>query len=326
MFRGGGGVPVSTRASSGAGPLTSRISVLAVLLLLVFLGDKMETTVAALSPLGTPATRFHRRTQRIDIPSPAIGQSRYLVIHEYGPEHDVDIMPVSGTGSANGPTCCERAYIQASLHADEIPGMLVNSHLIKVLDQAAKEGRIRKNIVIVPYANPIGLSQQLLGSHQGRFNVDTGVNFNRDWPDVATIVAERIASHLVKGDAEHNVRLVRSEILKAVEEDRGQKEESRMKKALYRLAATSDIVLDLHCDSDAIMHMYTHSRLWPAMSELAAELQSECQITADVSGGNPFDEACSCIWASLADQFPGYPIPMACQSATVELRGECQVT
>jgi uncharacterized protein len=50
------------------------------------------------------------------------------------------------------------------------------------------------------------------------------------------------------------------------------------------------------------------------------------KIEAPVAGGNPFDEACSCPWAYLADLYSQYPIPMACESVTVELRGEVDVT
>jgi hypothetical protein len=35
-----------------------------------------------------------------------------------------------------------------------------------------------------------------------------------------------------------------------------------MKQALYLRAAGADVVLDLHCDSSAVLHMYTHDRLW----------------------------------------------------------------
>ena len=238
----------------------------------------------------------------------AIGSSAHLLMHSYG--------PAEGTGP--------RAYIQATLHADEIPGLLVNHHLIKLLDDAEKSGSILNPISVIPFANPIGLSQQLLGSHIGRFSLDTGVNFNRDWPDVASSVASKIEGKLTD-DQISNVKLIREAICVAVDEDRNLKVEAVLKKKLYKIAATSDVVLDLHCDTDAVMHMYTHDRLWPQMSDLARELKSECHLLASNSGGNPFDEACSCIWASLADKFPGFPIPMACQSVTVELRGEVDV-
>ena len=34
-----------------------------------------------------------------------------------------------------------------------------------------------------------------------------------------------------------------------------------MKKELLELARVSDIALDLHCDSEALLYMFTHSRL-----------------------------------------------------------------
>lgn len=72
--------------------------------------------------------------------------------------------------------------------------------------------------------------------------------------------------------------------------------------------------------------MYTHDKLWPEMSDLAASLGSKCNIIDADSGGNCFDEAASTPWARLAEKFPSFPIPMACQSTTVELRGEADVS
>ena len=48
------------------------------------------------------------------------------------------------------------------------------------------------------------------------------------------------------------------------------KEEELMKRTLLYHAVDADIVIDLHCDSDAIVHMYTHDRLWPTLQDLAA--------------------------------------------------------
>jgi predicted deacylase len=45
------------------------------------------------------------------------------------------------------------------------------------------------------------------------------------------------------------------------------------------------------------------------------------------AGEEPFDEACSRLWWDLAAHFgEGTPLPMACLSTTVELRGEMDVT
>ena len=199
---------------------------------------------------------------------------------------------------------------------------------------------------MVPFANPIGLSQRVLGNHLGRFGLETGTNFNREWFDFADTIRymhyirllfdsirpshrPRHSSEKIRGsmtmDAESNVELIRTALLTEIQAMSTNKEEQFLKKTLYSLAVTADIVLDLHCDSDAVMHMYTHDRLWPQMADLAAEMQSQCTLLAGASGGNPFDEAYSCPWAVLADKFPEFPIPMACQSATLELRGELDV-
>lgn len=49
-------------------------------------------------------------------------------------------------------------------------------------------------------------------------------------------------------------------------------------------------------------------------------------LHADDSGVTPFDEACSRIWWRLAQRFPEHPIPPACLAATVELRGQTDLT
>lgn len=78
--------------------------------------------------------------------------------------------------------------------------------------------------------------------------------------------------------------------------------------------------------SAAVLHTYTHDRLWPAMSDMAQCIGSQCNIVSSVSGGNPFDEAFSDPWAQLMDAFPHLSsLSMGCQSATIELRGEDDV-
>ncbi len=76
---------------------------------------------------------------------------------------------------------------------------------------------------------------------------------------------------------------------------------------------------------DAIMHLYTHDLLWPEFADLASSIESKCNLLAPESGGNPFDEAYSCPWVSLASKFASFPIDLACHSATIELRGEYDV-
>lgn len=70
------------------------------------------------------------------------------------------------------------AYLQAALHAGELPGVVAIDALMPMLNKAEAEGRIRGDITIVPWANPIGRAQYHFGEHQGRFHLGTRTNFN----------------------------------------------------------------------------------------------------------------------------------------------------
>ena len=209
------------------------------------------------------------------------------------------------------------AYIQASLHADELPGMLVAHHLIGLLEAADERREIVKEVVVVPYANPIGLNQIIMHSHAGRFSLASGVNFNRDWMDVSAGVIERVRGQLrtypssknlqeclvngieitrgessatgpvlalnspdtaksdssdapaavhdegameeIRAAAElHNVSVIRRAILTEIESRTDVRSlENVMKKELFKVACTADIVLDLHCDNGKFAYTNT---------------------------------------------------------------------
>jgi hypothetical protein len=160
----------------------------------------------------------------------------------------------------------------------------------------------------------------------GRFSFESGTNFNRNWLDCFVEVAAKVENQLTLNEKE-NVILIRRAILEEIDASPSSMEEQHLKLCLLRYAAVADIVLDLHCDTNAILHMYTHEKLWPALSDLAFHLKSQCQIvSSEDSGGRCFDETCSNIWDKLSRRFPAFPIPMACQSATVELRGQNDVS
>jgi len=218
-----------------------------------------------------------------------------------------------------------QVYVQASLHADEIPGMIAAHHLRERLTALEAEGRIKGEIVLVPAANPIGLAQRVLGDHIGRFNLADGVNFNRGYPHLVPKVAERIEGKLT-GDGEANLRLIREALGAELDAWEAGNPAEVMKKALLTLAIGADIVLDMHCDSEAVTHLYTHTRSAEALAPLSALLGARAYLLAEESGDEPFDEACSRPWAELADRFPDQPIPFGCHSATLEFRGERDVT
>lgn len=186
-------------------------------------------------------TMTTHEVRKVLLPSSGIGTQSQLLFHKYG--H-------TGRG--------KKVYIQASLHADELPGMLVAHHLIKLLEEADKQNLIAQEILIVPFANPIGLGQNFLGKHQGRFSTASGVNFNRSFADPFQAVVKRVEGRLHETSAEENVRIIREALVAELDERldpaSGVKSvEEVMKLHLLRGACDADLVLDLHCDCSKFM-------------------------------------------------------------------------
>ncbi|WP_346829629.1 succinylglutamate desuccinylase/aspartoacylase family protein [Pseudomonas abietaniphila] len=215
-----------------------------------------------------------------------------------------------------------KAYIQASLHADELPGMRTAWELKKRLTQLEEQGLLNGVIELVPVANPIGLGQLLQGNHQGRFEYGSGKNFNRDFTELSEPVAEQLAGKL-GDDAHANVKLIRQAMVDVLEQlPPAGSELAGMQRVLLSHACTADIVLDLHCDTDASLHMYALPQHWPQWRSLSAHLGVSVGLLAEDSGGSSFDEACSLPWLRLAKQFKEAQIPLACMSTTLELGGQ----
>lgn len=252
----------------------------------------------------TDTAGYQARRETITLPEVAPGTARRLQIYRYG---QAGARP--------------KVYLQAGLHADELPGMLALHHLLSHLDQDQVAGRIRGEIIVVPVANPIGLSQTVNNSLLGRYEIGSGSNFNRDYPELAELVADDVASRLGT-DPAVNVAAIRAAMATALDGLKPESELAALRLTLLRLAHDADYVLDLHADTDAELHLYMGPALWPdAGEQLAAELAATVTLLAEVSGGNPFDEAASGPWWALAKRFPGHPIPSACFAATIELRG-----
>jgi predicted deacylase len=105
------------------------------------------------------------QTQLTPLVSTTLGTNRELVSFHFG---------TPGAG--------EKVYVQASLHADETPAMLTAWQLKQRLMTLEADGRVRGEVVLVPVANPVGLSQHVLGQFLGRFEANSGHNFNRSFP------------------------------------------------------------------------------------------------------------------------------------------------
>ena len=252
--------------------------------------------------------------QRIDHPllSSSLGSQKTLTSFHFGQV---------GSG--------QKIYIEASLHAEELPGMLVAHHLRAHFEAAEAAGMIRGEIVLVPVANPIGLAQRLDHKPMGRFELDTSENFNRHYPDLAAAVAPVVTSTLGM-DARANVLLVRKAMGDYLQAWQPDTELQSLRRTLLLLAHDADYMLDLHCDCEGVLHFYTEEPCWPQMAPLAHFLGSEAILLARNSGNRPIDECLSSAWWQLADLLKAagrdVPLPQGCCSTTIELRGELDVT
>jgi predicted deacylase len=249
-----------------------------------------------------------RTIERVPLPSPSPGTERHLVVHRFGRR---DARP--------------RVWLQAALHADELPGPLVLHHLMPKLAEADRDGRIPGEIMVAPLANPVGLSQVVGSALQGRFALDGSGNFNRGFVDLREPLEEAMTGKL-GADAAANVAAIRAAIDTLLAELKADDESAILKLTLHRLAATADIALDLHCDDQAMVHIYCGPRQVDAFADLAARLGAAALLTAEDSGDTPFDEALTRPWWRLIERDPDKPIPAdAMLSCTVELRGRADI-
>ncbi|KXV11437.1 succinylglutamate desuccinylase [Caballeronia megalochromosomata] len=236
----------------------------------------------------------------------ALGTGRAITSYRFGPQ-DGDASP--------------KVYIQASLHADELPGMVVAWYLKRHFAGLETAGRLAARIVLVPVANPAGLNQHWFGAQMGRFEMRSGQDFNRRFPEIGPELALELKDRLT-ADPAHNARLIRAALRGQMAALQAHTELESQRIELMKLACDADLVIDLHCDWEAVAHLYTTPNAWPAIEPLARYLGSEAQLLADVSGGEPFDEACTAAWRYLRGAFDDrFPIPMAARSVTLELRG-----
>lgn len=247
------------------------------------------------------------RTETVPLSGPSPGTTRTLTRHHWGQDGDRP-----------------KVYLQGGLHADEMPGPLALYHLMHLLDLAEAEGRIAGHVVVVPLANPVGLSEWLLHKPVGRRDLEGAHNFNRGYPDLAALAGDGLEGRL-GSDPAANVATIRAEFGKALSGIKIETEVDELRIRLMEATHDADIVLDLHCDHRAIMHFYA-STAQPEITDLLGRCTgSALALIEDNSGGNAFDEAHTAPWRALRERF-GDRVPSPCFSTTLEYRGQNDVS
>jgi predicted deacylase len=248
-------------------------------------------------------------SQRHPLTAPGPGLSCELTSHHFG---------VPGAG--------HKIYLQAGLHADEIPAMLVAVTLKARLEALEAEGRLRAEIVLVSAANPLGLAQGVLGSFVGRFELGSGHNYNRNFPMLFKAIAAAVEGKLTDNGAE-NLRIIRAAWRTALLATPDTTAFLSLQRTLMLLAHDADVVLDLHCSREAGMHVYTGDAIWSEVEPLARYLGANASLLALDSGACSFDEAHSYTWYQLQQAFGDrYPVPHGSVAVTVEHRGQRDVS
>lgn len=225
-----------------------------------------------------------------------------------GSPHRLTVLHFGAAGTGR------KAYVQAGLHADELPGMLVLRYLAGYLAEAEARGAVRGEILLVPQANPIGLAQTETSFLFGRLESGTGENFNRNYADLSDL-----GSLSLGPDAASNVDTIRAAMAAKLAATVPDGALAHLRHRLLTLAHDAELVLDLHADNEAEPHMYVGPALWPAAEDIAAAIDARAVLLSEMSGGHPFDEACASPWWMLAANHPDVPIPPACLAATLEL-------
>lgn len=220
-------------------------------------------------------------------------------------------------GPADAP---EKVYLQAALHADEQPGTMALHHLLPMLRQADEQELLRARFVVLPMANPLGMANLVHRRHLGRADIMTGVNYNRQWPDLFAMIRTQLAGRLSE-DERFNVNLIRKAVAQWIDAQQPRSAAEQLRLFLLREAHDAEFVLDLHCDSDSLLHIFTSPELMPELQDLADWMGAAAVLTAADSGGGSFDEVLPLLYRKVAQANPGKPVPMASATATLEYRG-----
>lgn len=226
-------------------------------------------------------------TELHPLPSASLGTERILTVHKFGQ-----------------PGARPKVYIQAGIHADELAANLTAYHLAQKL----KDADVKGEIILVPLANALGQSQSVNRAHLGRSDLATGSNFNRGYPDVSDAVQARHPA------TQEDVRgMVGEQLAKR----KPVLEKQVLQHTLITMAYDADIVLDLHTDSDAEMHLYIDPDHWPAAQDLASWLGARVVMLARNSGDNPLEETVAAPFVASGIEPP--------LTVVVELRGKADV-
>jgi len=219
-------------------------------------------------------------------------------------------------------------YIQANMHGAEVQGNAVIFQLLELL----KNIKIKGDITLVPYANPVACNHKNGEYTLGRFDPITGMNWNRMYHFDQSIIKPFVQECIGKDDAviETNFKTLMIDTIEQKLDHNifGLTTGQRIAYQLQRLAHQADLVLDLHTGPISSKHLYC--------PEYAKESASYFDIPHTLLIPNEFDgaldEATFCPWWHLQEAFADLGIEFSIdskalnkESFTVELGSQEQI-
>jgi hypothetical protein len=137
-------------------------------------------------------------------------------------------------------------------------------------------------------------------------------------------VDTKVAQNLTD-DPAANVAMIREAVRDWLDTQRPATAMQKLRHLVMTQAYDADYVLDLHCDNEALVHLFVTPDSMAELGELADHMGSVAQLTAEDSGGGSFDEVWPSLWTRLRQAHPNKPIPFSARAATLEYRGQPDV-
>lgn len=197
-------------------------------------------------------------------------------------------------------------YIQSSIHGAEVQG---NGIILHLIDHFVKHPPFG-TIVLVPNVNPFSINQRLGDYGYSRFDPNTGDNWNRLYDNISCrtslektsddqiVIEEFLLGTNPSTPTAAVINKLQIEILNRLDK-RLEGQHSYGKKLalqIQRMASEADIVLDLHCDTISLPHLYTPN--YAIDSARAFNIPYIISIPEKFAGA--LDEASFCPWSNLA--------------------------
>lgn len=217
------------------------------------------------------------------------GDSLHLRIYEIG---------------VNGP----QVYLQANVHGSEVQGSWVLAHLLDHL-RTLPAKRWHGKVIVVPNANPVALNNKIAEHTVGPFDLLTGENWNRAYPNLLAQAGFPEANYwraldgawpVVKAAFQTALAQALHERTQTFSANQALRYLDKHASTLMALALSADLVVDLHTSTAGARFAYS-----PACAvALAAQLHIEAVLTMDGSFAPALDDAFNHPWQQLANWRP----------------------